>query len=132
MDSIIIRIVIDMEMHDQDPLQGEVRQAGTWDPLLQCLHLDKGLLEQQNTKKLYGTKNNCTHAQLGQIMDKKIQKDKNKKPTATSEEPGAKAGYCACPLHTVPRKGGQTTQATAPARPLDPPLPSPAPPQEAS
>ena len=94
-----------MEMHDQDPLQGEVRQAGTWDPLLQCLHLDKGLLEQQNTKKLYGTKNNCTHAQLGQIMDKKIQKDKNKKPTATSEEPGAKAGYCACPLHTPPPKG---------------------------
>ena len=29
-----------------------VRQAGTWDPLLQCLHLDKHLLEQQNTKKL--------------------------------------------------------------------------------
>ena len=26
--------------------------SGTWDPLLQCLHLDKRLLEQQNTKKL--------------------------------------------------------------------------------
>ena len=25
---------------------------GTWDPLLQCLHLDKCLLEQQNTEKL--------------------------------------------------------------------------------
>ena len=23
------------------------------------------LLQQQNTKKLYGTKNNCVHAQLG-------------------------------------------------------------------
>ena len=31
--------------------------------------------------------------QLGQIMDKKIQKTKN--PTAASEEPGAKAGYWA-------------------------------------
>ena len=51
-----------------------LRQAGTWDPLLQCLHLDTRLLGQQNTKKLQGTKNNCVHAQLGQILDK-IQKD---------------------------------------------------------
>ena len=32
-----------------------MRQAGTWDPLLQvlqCLHLDIPLLEQQNAKKL--------------------------------------------------------------------------------
>ena len=29
-----------------------VRQAGTWDPLLQSLHLDKCLLQQQNTKNL--------------------------------------------------------------------------------
>ena len=27
-------------------------QTGAWDPLLQCLHLDKSLLQQQNTKKL--------------------------------------------------------------------------------
>ena len=45
---------------------------GTWDTLLQCLHLDKHLREQQNKQK-----------------------------------------------------GGQTTQATSPAQPLDPPLPSP-------
>ena len=38
---------------------------GTWDPLLQCLHPDKDLLEQQNTKKLQGTKNNCGHVQSG-------------------------------------------------------------------
>ena len=25
---------------------------GIWDPLLQCLHLDKRLVQQQNTKKL--------------------------------------------------------------------------------
>ena len=46
-------------------------QAGTWDPLLQCLHLDTPLLQQQNTKKLYGTKNNCVHVQLGQILEPK-------------------------------------------------------------
>ena len=39
--------------------------------VLQCLHLDTPLLEQQNTKKLYGTKNKCVHAQLGQILDPK-------------------------------------------------------------
>ena len=27
-----------------------VRQAGTWGPLPQCLHLDKRLLQQQNTR----------------------------------------------------------------------------------
>ena len=27
-------------------------QPGTWDPLLQCLHLNKHLLEHQNTKTL--------------------------------------------------------------------------------
>lgn len=39
-----------------------MKQAGTWDPLLQSLHLDKSLPEQQKTKKLQGTKNNCMHA----------------------------------------------------------------------
>ena len=38
-------------------------------------------------------------------MDKKIQKDPKKTPTATSEEPGAKAGYYACALCTTPPKG---------------------------
>ena len=50
----------------------------TWDTLLQwlqCLHLDKCLLKQQDTKKLKGTKNNCIYAELGQIMGKKIQKN---------------------------------------------------------
>ena len=36
-------------------------EPGTWDPLLQCLHLDKCLLEQHNTKKLWGTKNSSVH-----------------------------------------------------------------------
>ena len=52
-----------------------MRQVVTWDPLLQCLLLDKGLLQQQNTKKLQGTKNSCVHVQWGKIRNKKIQKD---------------------------------------------------------
>ena len=34
-------------------------------------------------------------------MNKKIEKDK--KSDASSEELGAKAGDCACPLHTAPK-----------------------------
>lgn len=49
---------------------------GTQEPLLQCLHLDKQLIEQRNTNKLYGTENNCVHVQLGQIMGNKIQNTK--------------------------------------------------------
>ena len=32
---------------------------------MECLHLDKCLLEQQNTKKLKGTKNNRMHCSQG-------------------------------------------------------------------
>ena len=38
---------------------------GNWDHLLQWFHLDKHLPEQQNAKKLEGTKNNFTLSQLG-------------------------------------------------------------------
>ena len=51
-----------------------VRQAWDLGPFaaeLQYLHLDTPLLEQQNTKKLYVTKNNCVHLQLGKILDPK-------------------------------------------------------------
>ena len=76
---------------------------GPWAAVLQCLHLDTPLLE-QNTKKLNGTKNNGMHIQLGQTLDPKDTR-RPKNPTATFEEPGAKAGYCSCPLHTPPLKG---------------------------
>ena len=49
-------------------------RPGTWDPLLQCLHLDPPLLEQQNTKKLHGTKNNCAWAVRANFRQK-IQRD---------------------------------------------------------
>ena len=44
-----------------------LRQAGTWDPLLQCLHLDKCRRNHEGLKL-------CAW-QLGQITDKKIQRD---------------------------------------------------------
>ena len=59
-----------------------MRQAwdlGPFAALLQSLHLDTPLLELQNTKKLYGTKNNCVHAQWGQILDPKDTKGKKNK-----------------------------------------------------
>ena len=101
-----------------------LRQAGTWDPLLQCLHLhlDKHLLEQQNTKKLQGTKNHCIHAQLGQIMNK-IQK--GHKPTAISEVPGAKAGSPAGSLHTAPPRGWTDHLSLPSIQPTHQPPPSP-------
>lgn len=46
-----------------------IRQAGSWDPLRQRLHLDKHLLQQQNTQKPCGTKNNRAIAQLEQMID---------------------------------------------------------------
>lgn len=44
--------------------------------LLQCSHLDTLLLEQQNGTELNGTKNNCTHVQLGQILNKRLRETK--------------------------------------------------------
>ena len=79
-----------------------LRQVGTWDPLLQCLSLDTPLLEQQNTKKRYRTKNNCGQAQWAQILDKRYKE--SKKPNCTFEDLEAKAGdgehragYCTPP-----------------------------------
>lgn len=43
-----------------------VRQARTWGPLPECLHLDKRPSEQHNTKKLQVTKNHNAYAPLGQ------------------------------------------------------------------
>ena len=46
---------------------------GPFAVVLQCSHLDTHLLKPQNTKKLYGTKNNCVHIKI--ILDQKIQRD---------------------------------------------------------
>ena len=74
--------------------------------------LEKYRLEQQNidAKKLEGIKNNCMHLQLGQIMDKKIQKDWKSKcclSRAGNKRRGweAKGEYYPCPLHSTLPKG---------------------------
>ena len=55
--------------------------------MLQGLHLDTRLLQQQNTKKLYRIKDNCVHEQLGQILEQEIQKDqKTQLPILKSRE----------------------------------------------
>ena len=68
-----------------------------WDPLPQGLYLDIPLLEQQNTKKLYGTKNNCMHAQLRQILDKRHKE--TKKPNCFFQRGWSKSSI------SIPPKG---------------------------
>ena len=61
----------------------------------------------------------CVCAHLGQLMDNKMRKDP-KRPTATSEDlgaktvPGAKAGSAHAPCTQHHRRAGQTTQAPPP------------------
>ena len=73
-------------------------RPGTWDLLLQCLHLDKPLLQKQNTKKLYGLKITMCMCNWGKLWTERYKGPKSL--TATSEEPegrtrglAAKAGY---------------------------------------
>lgn len=67
--------------------KGAPRQAGTWDPLLQSLHLGEPLLQQQHRETAKGL-SNCVRDSW-EILDKKDTK-RPKNPTATSEAQGAK------------------------------------------
>ena len=97
---------------------------GTWDPLLQCLHLDKRLLEQQNTKKLYGTKNSCVHVHLGQIMDNKIQKDQ--KPNCHFwRVPSKNRVLCMHPAHNTTKRVGKPPKLLLLPNPRSRPYPHP-------
>ena len=71
-------------------------QAGTRDPLLQCLHLNTHLCATEH--KLYGTKNDCTHMRLGQIMNNRYKEGQNL--IVTSEVTGARV-LCMIPVHAV-------------------------------
>ena len=79
------------------------------------LHLDKGLLQKQNTKKLQWTKNNCMYTQLGQMVN---QTQREQEPNCHFRGVSGKTR-----LHTHHHAGGKTTQATPQAQPLDPFLP---------
>lgn len=89
-------------------------QAGTWDPLLQGLHLDKHLLEKQNTNKLWGTENNYMHEQLGQIMTAKCKKTKTNCHLKECQEWKHGATPNSCTEHHQGR--GQTTWASSPVQ----------------
>ena len=95
-------------------------RPGTWDPLLQYLHLDKHSWSNKKTKK-QGMRNTHAHAvRVNYGQDKKrpetqlpLLKSWERKPGS-----GAKAGYSTCRLHSTAPRGGQTTQATPLAQPL--------------
>ena len=53
-----------------------VRQAWDLGLFAAVLALDTALLKLQNTKKLFGAKNNNIHGQLGQILNKRYKKTK--------------------------------------------------------
>ena len=77
------------------------------DCLLLCLHLGIHLPEQQNTRRLHGAKNNCTHAQLGHILDKRY-KETKKNFHCDFEEPEAKAASIP-PAYNITSGAHQTT-----------------------
>ena len=70
-----------------DCFSARLRAAGetSWDlgpfaAVLQCLHLDTHLLEQQNTKKPRGTKKNCVHGSWDKFWTKDTETTKTQLP----------------------------------------------------
>ena len=88
-----------------------VRQAGTWDS---AAMLAPGHTLPQATKKPHETKITARICSRCRFWTKETKRPKN--PTATSEEPQAKAGYGTSPLHTIPPKGWENIYATHPAQ----------------
>ena len=80
---------------------------GPSDAVLQCLHLNAPLHEPQNRKKLEGTKSNCVHVQLGQILNKRYKKNKKAQlPLLKSQEQKQGVGsksrvLCMPPAHNT-------------------------------
>ena len=74
--------------------------------VLQCLHLDKPLFQQQNTKKLYGTKNNFMHSQLGVLSTNSGQKtQRDQKTQMPLLKAQSKSRVLACSLQLTPPEG---------------------------
>ena len=100
-----------------------LRQARTWDPLLQCLYLDKHLLRQQTTKKTIRDESNSMHAQLGQIMNKKTKKSNcHFGGVQIKKVPMLRRVACVIPVHGTTKGGGQTTYITSLFLPTHVPL----------
>ena len=99
----------------------DLRQAGTWDPLLQCYtacrrtHLSLRNKIKKKKKKLYGFKSNCTHASVKVNSVQKTQR--GQKPQlpflkGLEEEQGVRSKSRANPYTQHHVRGGQTTQDT--------------------
>ena len=72
----------------------KLRQAGAWDPWLQCLHLDTPLLHPKIQRSHQGLKITTCMGNRGKFWITGYKKTKN--PNATCEDLGAKAGYAPC------------------------------------
>ena len=100
------------------------QRSETFAAMLQWLHLDESLHHQQNTKKLYGTKNNWVYLQLVQFWTKDtktpqkaqlpLERARRKRECARS-----KGRVPLMPLQITLPKGWGHHPATLPASPLD-------------
>ena len=103
----------------------EVKQAGTWDPLLQCCNAFTW------TDVSLSTKNNCVHVQLGQILDNRYKKTpKAQLPFLKSWEQKQRVGsksrvLCMCPAHTTTKGVGKPPKPRLQPDPWTHPYPHP-------
>lgn len=107
---------------DTDFFKVRMRQAGKLGLFTGLLDLDKRLRQQQNTKKLSGTKSNCPHAQLRQRMINKLQKSQN--PTATSVRSTSSVLFLN-PAHSTTKWAGRVPKPRLQPDPLIHPHPHP-------
>lgn len=102
-----------------------LRQAwnqGLFAAVLQCLHLDIPLLDQQNTDKLLGLNITACMCNWDKFWTQKIQSVKN--PTATFEELWSKSRVLHLPsAHTTAKGVGKPSKSPFWPHPLDTPHP---------
>ena len=72
--------------------------VGPFAAVLQGLPLGHTAPPARKCKETGWAKKTCLQAKLGKFWTKDTKRPKN--PDCHFEEPGAKAGFCACPLHT--------------------------------
>ena len=85
-----------------------LRQAGTWDPLLQCLHLGKRLLEQQN-KGLKITVCICSWGKFWTTRYKETKKPLLKNQEQKQHVGSKNRALSMPPAHSTTKGAGQNT-----------------------
>ena len=100
-----------------------MRQAGTWDPLLQCLHLDNHLLQQQMQRNSKGLKITARMRSGGKLRRTRYKKAKTQLPLPRY---GSKSRVlCMTPAHGTTK--GVARPSKPPLRPDPPTYPHPHP-----